>query len=520
MKLLKAIATISSLTLLSRIAGFGRDMLTAIVMGAGPVSDAFFVALKLPNLFRRITAEGAFSAAFVPLFSGKLEKDGRDQAIAFARDVQAMMLAILVPFCILVVAAMPWVLHVIAPGFVDDPVRFDLAVELSRITFPYIVLISLTALLGGVMNALDRFAPFAAMPIFFNLSLVSALIYVALGGEVETPAHALVWAVIGAGVFQLLWMVYHCLRVKVFVGAATPKMTKDIRKTFKLMGPGLIGAGVAQINIFIDMILASLLPAGAISFLYYADRLYQFPLGMIGLSVGVALLPMLARKIKAKDYEKGRLLFTQAFAAGWALAIPSAVGLVVLAEPILSALFEYGAFTAEDAAMSAKALRAYALALPAFIMIRILSSASFAAEDTKTPVRYAIIGSVVNIVFSILLLKPLGHVGIALATAGGSWVNVLLLARALTKKNKVIVWEKEQVKQLLSILFCATVMAVTLILLRNIDSSRLFSATPTGKVAYMFSLVGLGGLSYFVTIFFTGNVRYFKLIFQSTKSAA
>lgn len=510
MKLFKAMATISSWTLLSRIAGFVRDMLTAVVLGAGPAADAFFVALKLPNFFRRITAEGAFSAAFVPVFSGKLATEGRDEALTFARNAQAVMLLILIPFSIVMIIAMPFVIYVIAPGFAGGNGRYDLAVELSRITFPYMVLISLVALLGGVMNAFDRFAPFAAMPLFFNLALIAALLYSMTGGNAPDAAHAMAFGVIAAGVMQLLWMIWQSLRIHAGVGIARPQFNDDMKQLFKLMGPGILGAGVAQINLFIDIVLASFLPAGAISYLYYADRLYQFPLSIIGISVGVALLPMLARAIKAEQHEEGRKLFGEALTVGTMLALPATAGLVMLAVPIISALFEHGAFTAENTLMSARALQAYALALPAFIGVKILSSASFAAEDTQTPVRYAVIGSLVNILLSIAFLKPLGHVGIALATACGAWVNAALLTRAVLHKNPAVTWTAVETRQLLSLGFCAALMAAALALLQSAGVATLFPETAFGKIAHMFALVFAGMGVYFFTVWITGNMRHFK----------
>jgi putative peptidoglycan lipid II flippase len=514
MKLFKAMATISSWTLLSRIAGFIRDMLTAIVLGAGPLADAFFVALKLPNFFRRITAEGAFSAAFVPVFSGKLATEGKEEALKFARNTQSMMLLILIPFSILMVIAMPFVIYVIAPGFAGGNGRYDLAVELSRITFPYMVLISLVALLGGVMNAFDRFAPFAAMPLFFNLALIGALIYTMAGGNVPSAAHAMAFGVIGAGVMQLIWMIWQCVRIGAGIGLARPQMNGDMKKLFKLMGPGILGAGVAQVNLFIDIVLASFLPAGAISYLYYADRLYQFPLSIIGISIGVALLPMLSRAIKSENHPEGRALFGEALTVGTMLALPATAGLIVLAVPIIAALFEHGAFTADNTLMSARALQAYALALPAFIAVKILSSASFAAEDTKTPVRYAIIGSSVNIALSIAFLKPLGHVGIALATACGAWVNAALLTRAVLHKNPAVTWTTAETKQLLSLAFCAGLMVVTLILLQYAGLATLFPKNVIGKITHMFALVFAGMSVYFFAVFITGNMRHFKGLLQ------
>ncbi len=302
MKLLKAMATVAGLTFVSRLAGFLRDVLTAAFLGAGPMADAFFVALKLPNLFRRVTAEGAFSVSFVPLYTRTMEEDGEDKAGEFAGRSFSIMLIALSIFTVIFMIAMPWVIDVIAPGFQNDAVRFPLSVELSRITFPYLLLMSLTALFGGVLNANNRFAPFAATPIIFNLSLVLALLF----GSKYLPSvgHAMAWGITVSGVLQLLFMWFFIRRHKIKFHIKKPELTPRIKKLFKLMGPGALGAGVMHINLFADMIIASLLPTGAISYLYYADRLNQLPLGIVGIAIGTALLPMLSRSLASGNAEE------------------------------------------------------------------------------------------------------------------------------------------------------------------------------------------------------------------------
>ena len=256
---MKAMATVGGLTGLSRIAGFIRDILTAAILGAGPVADAFFVALKLPNFFRRVTAEGAFSVSFVPVYAELLEKDGRARADSFASNAFMMMLTLLMGFTLVMLLAMPWVIYAIAPGFAGDEVRYDLAVELTRVTFPYLLMMSLTALLGGVLNALDRFAPFAFAPVLFNLTLITALL---LNDLAETVGHALAYGVLAAGVIQFIWLFMSAVRAGVRLRFKKPEMSVNIRQVFKLMGPGVIGAGVMHINLFADMILASFLGTG------------------------------------------------------------------------------------------------------------------------------------------------------------------------------------------------------------------------------------------------------------------
>lgn len=294
MKLAKAMATVAGLTGLSRIAGFTRDILTAAILGAGPIADAFIVALKLPNLFRRVTAEGAFSVSFVPIYSEVVEKKGREEADVFAGNVFMVMLTILSLFVLLALWATPWLIYAIAPGFKDDPLRFYTAVELTRITFPYLVMISLTAMLGGVLNALDRFAPFAFAPVLFNLALIAALL---TSNLFETAGHAMAYGVLVAGVLQLIWLLFSAYRAGFRVRLRLPKFDVQIKEIFKRMGPGVVGAGVVQLNLFADMIIGSFMGTGAIAYLYYADRLNQLPLGMIGIAVGTALLPMLSRSV-------------------------------------------------------------------------------------------------------------------------------------------------------------------------------------------------------------------------------
>ncbi len=441
MKLAKAMATVAGLTGLSRIAGFIRDILTAAILGAGPVADAFFVALKLPNFFRRVTAEGAFSVAFVPLYSESIEKEGREEADAFASNAFMVMLSVLSVFTLVALAIMPAIITVIAPGFVnEDPAyvcvtapcwgsdRFELAVVLSSITFPYLMLMSLTALLGGVLNALDRFAPFAFAPVLFNLCLIGALLG---NGLFESAGHALSYGVLFAGGVQLAWLFVAARRAKVHLKLKVPKFDGKIKKVFKLMGPGVIGAGVMHINLFADMIIASFLGAGSISYLYYADRLNQLPLGVVGIAVGTALLPMLSKALTKGDIEQGRALFNRALEMCLFLALPAAVALAVIPLPLITVLFERGAFEASDSAVTAYVLMGYALGLPAYIAIKVFSTAHWARQDTVTPVRISVIATVLNIILSLILIQFIGVAGIALATGLTGWLQFVLHIRAL-----------------------------------------------------------------------------------------
>jgi putative peptidoglycan lipid II flippase len=433
MSFARAIATVGGLTLLSRVAGFSRDILTAAVLGAGPVADAFLIALKLPNFFRRLFAEGAFTVSFVPIFSAELQGRGRGAAERFAEETLAVLLAVLVPFVAVAVAAMPWLMHGLAPGFANEPEKFARAVDLARITFPYLLMISLVALLGSVLNSLDRFGPFAAAPIAFNLTLIAGLL--AARFDLLPAGRAAAGAVAAAGVVQFLWMILACRAVGIRLHLPRPRLTPRVKRLFVLMAPGTVGTGVMQINLFLNMVLASLLPTGAVSFLYYADRLNQLPLGVIGIAVGTALLPVLSRHVEAGDRDAVRHFLSRALEFSLLLGLPAAVALALAAHPIIHVLFQRGAFGPVETAATAAALAAYAIGIPAFVMVKVLSAAYFARQDTATPVKAAVIVTLTNAGLGLLLIQELGHVGLALATGMTAWLYVLLLARGLHRRG-------------------------------------------------------------------------------------
>lgn len=459
MSLIRAAATVGSFTMISRITGFLRDVLIAAILGAGPVADAFFVAFKLPNFFRRLTAEGSFTVAFVPLFAGTLEAEGRAEARRFAEEVLAMMCAVLAALTLAMILTMPWVMYVLAPGFVATPERFDIAVELTRITFPYLPLISIVALYGGVLNSLDRFAAMAAAPILLNLILIAAM--VGFADRMETPGHVLAWGVAIAGLAQLVWLISASARAGFPLRLRLPRLTLGVRKLFRLMVPAMLGAGVVQINLLIDMVLASTLPLGSISFLYYADRVNQLPLGVIGVAIGTALLPMLSRQWRAEDAAGAMETQNRALEFGALLTVPAAVGLGVLAGPIVTVLFERGAFTAADSAQTSAAMVAFAAGLPAFVLVKVLQPGFFAREDTRTPVKVAAAAVLLNLVLNLILMQFLAHVGLALATAIASWANGLALAHLL-RRDGVFRLDERSKRRLPRILFAALVMGAAL----------------------------------------------------------
>lgn len=428
MNLFKAMATVGGLTGLSRIAGFTRDIMTAAILGAGGIGDAFFVALKLPNLFRRITAEGAFSVSFVPIYSSMLEKRGREESDAFASNVFMVMSLWLSIFVILAIAAMPWIIYAIAPGFSDDPARYDLAVEFSRITFPYLLFMSLTAMLGGVLNALDRFGPFAFAPVLFNLCLIGALL---MSDMAQTAGHAMSYGIFVAGMLQLMYLLLSARKSGFVPRFARPRVDADVKKVLKLMGPGVVGAGVMHLNLFADLIIASFLQTGSISYLYYADRLNQLPLGVVGIAVGTALLPMLSRAVAKGDVAKAKNLFNRAMEFCFLLALPAAVALMIIPNILIKVLFERGAFDASDTATTALVLLCYAIGLPAYITVKVFATAHWSRQDTTTPVKISIIATITNIISSLILTRFIGVAGIALGTGLTGWLQYALYMRAL-----------------------------------------------------------------------------------------
>jgi len=427
MSFARALATVSGFTLLSRIAGFARDTLTAMFLGAGVTADAFFVAQRLPNLFRSLFAEGAFSSAFVPLYASEKENHGDAAAQRFASEALGLLIAALTPFTILMMLGMPFVIRLIAPGFHDEPVKFDLAVRYASITFPYLLLVSVTALQSGVLNAQGRFAPGAAAPIMLNIVMIAGLLFANI---FDWPiALALSWGMVASGVAQAGWLALSCRRAGVTIPLLWPRLSEATRQLFRNIGPGAIGAGATQINLLLSTMLASLLPTGAVSYLYYADRLNQLPLGIVGMAVATTLLPILSRHETKGD--GGAVLHTlsRAIEFSLVLGLPAALGLGIAARPIIALLFQHGVFTATDTALTAAALSTYSLCIPAFLLAKVLAARFFSRQDTKTPVRVALICMAANILFSLLLMKPLGHVGMALATSLATWLNVALLYR-------------------------------------------------------------------------------------------
>jgi putative peptidoglycan lipid II flippase len=427
--------SVGGLTLVSRVFGFVRDALMAAVLGAGPAADAFYAAFRFPNLFRRLFAEGAFNTAFVPMFAGALEQQGPDYARELAARIMAWLVAALVGLTIVAEIFMPWVLIPFVPGFLDDQEKFDLTVLLTRILFPYLACMSLMAAYGAILNSLNRFIAAAFAPVILNIVNIVVLIPLATWW-VQEPAAATVWVAIAtviAGLAQLATVWWAVRRAGFLPRLQLPRLDPEVRRFWVLAVPAVIAGGITQINLFIGTIIASG-AASAISYLYYADRLYQLPLGIIGIAIGTVLLPVLSAHLKAGRDTEARDTQEQSLLVSMLLSMPAATALIALAVPIVRVLFERGAFDATATGETAATLVAFATGLPAFVLIRVLQPGYFAREDTLTPTLFALVSAVVNIALSLLLFPALQHIAIAIATSASAWINAVLLAAWLARR--------------------------------------------------------------------------------------
>jgi putative peptidoglycan lipid II flippase len=429
--MLGRILTVGGFTFLSRLTGFARDIVLAAILGAGPVADAFFVALRLPNHFRAIFAEGAFNAAFVPAYARIREQQGAVSVQLFADRIFTLMVAVQIVLLVLALIFMQWVVAALAPGFTDDPGRFGLAVELTRITFPYLMLMTLVTIYSGILNALNRFAAAAAAPILLNLSMIVAL---ALAVFFPSAGHAAAWGVLVAGCLEVLLVAWDASRQGVAPMLRRPRFDQDVKVFFKRLAPATVGSAETQIALFADTIIASFLAAGALSALYYADRLNQLPIGVIGIAVGTVLLPEMANRLAAGDERGARHAQARAIELTLLLSVPCVVAFLIVPDLIMLALFGRGAFTAAAAQAAAATLMAYAIGLFPFVLLRSMTATFLARGDTTTPV-IALSGAVlVNVGLKILLYRDYAQVGLAFATSIGAWVNVgLLLVFALRR---------------------------------------------------------------------------------------
>ena len=422
--MLGKILTVGGYTLVSRLTGFLRDIMLAAIIGAGPVADAFFIAFRLPNHFRAIFAEGAFNAAFIPAYARIRTQEGNEAAATFGDRIFTLLLATQIVLLALALLFTPQAIDLLAPGFSREPQQYQLAVSLTRITFPYLLLITLVTLWGGILNALHRFAAASAAPILLNLAMIGTL---AFSKQFGGAGYAAAWGVLISGVLQALLVGGDTWRAGAFTGLRTLRLDRDVRRFFAALLPATIGSAGTQLALFADTIIASLLATGAISALYYADRIDQLPIGVIGIAVGTVLLPEMTRRIAAGDHDGARSAQNRAIEFALLLGIPCIVAFLVVPEPIMRGLFMRGRFTAEDAHAAAITLMAYTIGLVPFVLIRSVVAPFLARGDTFTPMKAALIGTAVNIVFKVALMGALAQVGLALATAIGAWINFILV---------------------------------------------------------------------------------------------
>jgi putative peptidoglycan lipid II flippase len=491
--LLGRIFTVGGFTLLSRISGFARDIMLAAILGAGPGADAFFVALRLPNHFRAIFAEGAFNAAFVPAYARIRAQKGSNPAGIFADRAFTLLL---VSQIVLLAAALlftPSVIGLLAPGFVGDPARFDLAVELTRITFPYLLLVAVVTLYGGILNALGRFATAAAAPILLNLSIMAAL---ALALFFPTAGHAAAWGVFIAGCLEVILLATDASRQGALPKLRWPRLDQEMKHFLKRFAPATAGSAGTQIALFADTIIASFLSAGAISALYYADRINQLPIGVIGVAVGTVLLPEMSRRIAAGDEAGSRHAQNRAVELTLLLTLPCVAAFLLVPDLIMRALFLRGAFSAANAHASAMTLVAYAFGLIPFVLMRSATITFLSRGDTVTPVKALAVAVTVNVAFKILFVyaTSLEQVGLALATSIGAWVNLILLLWLASRAGLITV--DAALRRTGLRLVAATLMLGLVLWLAASPVADVFAGQKLHEEATLAALAVLGALVY------------------------
>jgi putative peptidoglycan lipid II flippase len=512
MSLLRSAATVGSITLISRFFGFARDVMMANVVGTGLVAQAFVVAFRFPNLFRTLFAEGAFNSAFVPLFAKRLEADGVDSAARFAEDVLSVLFSWLLVFTSLAVIGMPVFIYLIASGFASDPVKFGLSVALTRIAFPYLLFMSLTALFSGVLNSLHRFTAAAVAPILLNLIMVTTLIFVNFMGWGDSPrtGYALATGVLIAGVVQLALVWLACVRAGLVLKPRLPRLSPGVKRLLWLTVPGVIAGGITQVNLLVATQIASMFDR-AVSYIYYADRLYQLPLGVVGVAIGVVLLPELSRKMRSGEGILAMSVHNRALELACFFTLPAALALMIIARPIVFSLFEHGAFGRSDSLATASALSAFAVGLPAFVLIKVFAPGFFAREDTATPMRFALVSVLVNFTCAVSLAYYWRHVGIAAATAIAAWVNAILLGATLLRRHHFI--PDGQLRQRLPLmLLCGLLMAVVLLIGLYLSGDVYHEDTPGElRLLVLLLLVASGAGTYFAASQLTGAMTFADL---------
>lgn len=500
MNLLKSLAAVSSMTMFSRVLGFARDAIVARVFGAGMATDAFFVAFKLPNLLRRIFAEGAFSQAFVPILAEYKSKQGEEATRVFVAYVSGLLTLALAIVTVAGMLAAPWVILVTAPGFADTADKFALTSQLLQITFPYILLISLASLAGAILNTWNRFSVPAFAPTFLNISMIGFALFGA--PFFHPPVLALAWAVTVGGILQLVYQLPHLKKIGMLVLPRISFRDAGAMRVMKQMGPAILGVSVSQISLIINTIFASFLVSGSVSWMYYADRLMEFPSGVLGVALGTILLPSLSRSFASGNHDEYCRLMDWGLRLCFLLALPSAVALGILAKPLTVSLFQYGKFTPFDAQMTQRALIAYSVGLMGLIVVKVLAPGFYSRQDIKTPVRIAIVTLVMTQLMNLAFIGPLKHAGLSLSIGLAACLNASLLYWQLRKQN--IFTPQAGWGRFLTRLFIAViVMAAALLGMLHVMPdwaqgnmghrlARLMVVVVVGVVAYFATLAVLG----------------------------
>ena len=505
--LFKSTAVISAMTFISRIFGYIRDAVIFIFLGATGSTDAFFVAFRIPNFLRRLFAEGAFSQAFVPVLSEYKEKRSEHELKDLVNHVSGVLGLILLLITIIGVLTAPLLIYVFAPGFADEPQRFDLAGQMLRITFPYILFISLTALSAGILNTFNQFAVPAFTPTFLNLSLIAVTLW--LAPEFEQPVMALAWGVFIAGVVQLAFQIPFLHRLGLLPKFSLHGATSGVKKIGRLMLPAIFGSSVVQINIIINTLIASFLIAGSISWLYISDRFVELPLAIFGVATATVILPRLSKQFVNQSTSGFSQTLEWALKLSILIAIPSTVGLILLANPILTSLIQYREFTAHDTHMASLSLMTYASGLPAFILIKVLAPGFYSRQDTKTPVIIGIIAMLCNLIFNLLFLwlwikykLPGPHAALALATSISAYINAALLFGTLLRKAEIN-FTAGWIKYLAQIIFATTIMLFVLLQVLPV-SSQWLEWSIFWRITILLGFMLLGAVLYIVALAILG----------------
>lgn len=506
MSLVKKFATVGGATLGSRIFGFARETLMAAALGTGPMADVFYAAFRFPNLFRRLFAEGAFNAAFVPLFAKEIEANGTDGAKRFSEEVFGVLFSVLLLITIVMELSMPLLVRfVIAPGFADDPEKFGITIRMAAVMFPYLMCMSLTAMMSGMLNSLHHFFAAAVAPIFLNVVMIGALFYALYtGAEPLATAWYLSWGVLVAGILQLVVVYVGVLHAGMSIGFRFPKITPNVKRLLILAVPAAVTGGITQINQLIGQAIASS-REGAIAALQYADRIYQLPLGVVGVAVGVVLLPELARSLKGGALREAAFLQNRSIEFVLFLTIPAAFALWILSDEIIRVLYERGAFHQDNTLLVGSILAIYGIGLPAFVLIKALQPGFYAREDTKTPMRFSAIAVATNCATALTLFPYMGAPGIAVAEATAGWISTVLLFTTLLRRGH-LTWEWALAKRAALLVVAAAVMGAVIIYLKQHWAPWLASGAPLlTKVGTLGLLIAISMVVYFATAFLIGG---------------